>query len=314
MDLDPAMIGAGVIVGFVIGLTGMGGGALMTPVLVIVFGVNPATAVSSDVIASLIMKPFGGIVHVRRGTVNWCLVLWLCVGSVPTAFLGAYLIDRLLGGPGSGGRIKDILGWVLLVAAAAIVAKSVIAARRGGSPVTKPMGPGAVRPVPTLLIGAVGGLMVGLTSVGSGSLIIVMLMLLYPLLSTKELVGSDLVQAVPLVGAAAVGHAIFGSPEIEVIGSVLIGSIPAIMVGAHFSSRGSDRYVRPALLTVLLVSALKLLEPSTGAFNWLILAVVVVSSVIFVATFLNDRRRGRLTEGLKSPETESQPEVDRASG
>ena len=291
MSFDPRMAVAGAIVGFVIGLTGMGGGALMTPVLVLLFGVNPATAVSSDVIASLVMKPFGGGIHVRRGTVNWRLVRWLVVGSVPMAFLGSYLIDRVFGGPESADQIKLILGWVLLVAAGAIVAKSAIMARRGTVAASEPMGPDPVRPVPTLLIGAVGGLIVGLTSVGSGSLIIVMLMLLYPMLSAKEMIGSDLLQAIPLVGAAAVGHAIFGSPQIEVIGSVLVGAIPAIMVGAHFSSRGSDRYIKPALFAVLVVSSLKLLEPTKGAFNGLVLVMMVATAIGLVAMWATDRRR-----------------------
>lgn len=290
MTVDPRVALAGAVVGFIIGLTGMGGGALMTPVLVILFGVNPATAVSSDVIASLVMKPFGGGIHMRRGTVNWRLVRWLSVGSVPTAFLGAYLIDQVLGGAEQADRIKSILGWVLLVAAGAIAAKTVIAARRGASSNDTPMGPAPVRPVPTLLIGAGGGLIVGLTSVGSGSLIIVMLMLLYPRLTSREMIGSDLVQAIPLVGAAALGHALFGTPEVEVIGSVLIGAIPAIMVGAHFSSRGSDRYIRPALICVLVVSSLKLLEPSKGAFNWLILAVVGVGAIGIATMWVTDRR------------------------
>lgn len=302
MHFDPAMTVAGAIVGFVIGLTGMGGGALMTPVLVIIFGVNPATAVSSDVIASLIMKPFGGGIHVRRGTVNWRLVRWLCVGSVPMAFLGSYLIDQVFTGPDSEDRIKAMLGWVLLVAAFAIIAKSVIAAKRGITASGEPMGPGPVRPVPTLLIGAVGGLIVGLTSVGSGSLIIVMLMLLYPLLSAKEMVGSDLVQAIPLVGAAAVGHAIFGTPEIAVIGSVLLGAIPAIMLGAHFSSRGADRYIKPALFSILLISSLKLLEPTKGAFNGLVLALAIGAVLVVIGIYLNDRRSGRLAESLVMPE------------
>ena len=293
MDFDPRMTVAGAIVGFVIGLTGMGGGALMTPILVLLFGVNPATAVSSDVIASLIMKPFGGGIHVRRGTVNWRLVRWLAVGSVPMAFLGSYLIDRVFGGPESADRIKLILGWVLLVAAGAIVAKSVITARRGTITSGDPMGPDPVRPVPTMLIGGAGGLIVGLTSVGSGSLIIVMLMLLYPMLSSKEMIGSDLVQAIPLVGAAALGHAIFGTPQIEVIGAVLVGAIPAIMLGAHFSSRGSDRYIKPALFAVLVISSLKLLEPTKGAFNTLVLVVAIATGIGLVFVWVTDRRRSR---------------------
>ena|SRR5258708_25157152 len=121
--------GAALIVGFVIGLTGMGGGALMTPVLVILFGVNPTAAISSDVLASVVLKPIGGGVHARRGTVNWLLVRWLAAGSVPAAFAGAYVISRVTGG-GAEDNVKHILGWVLLVAAAGMLVKTIAQTRR----------------------------------------------------------------------------------------------------------------------------------------------------------------------------------------
>jgi uncharacterized protein len=276
---------AGVIVGFVIGVTGMGGGALMTPVLVLFFGVNPGSAVSADVVTSLVLKPFGGGVHVKRGTVNWRLVQWLAVGSVPCAFFGAYLLDQVVGTDNKD-TIKAILGWVLLVAAAAILAKLVLQARRRDAPVTQMMDPRLVRPVPTIIVGAVGGLVVGMTSVGSGSLIIVMLMLMYPLLSGREMVGTDLIQAIPLVAAAALGHVLFGSLDISIISSVLIGAIPAVMLGAHVSSRSADRYIRPVLVAVLTISALGLLGVTNG---WL-LAAAIVSVVLLGAVYVTMRR------------------------
>ncbi len=285
MHIDASMALAGLIVGFIIGLTGMGGGALMTPVLVIIFGISPAAAVSSDVVTSLVLKPFGGTVHARRGTVNWRLVRWLMLGSIPMAFLGAFLLDDLIGA-GNGDRIKTILGWVLLVAAGAIVAKILLQRRRPALVAGQMMDQSLIRPIPTLLIGAVGGLIVGMTSVGSGSLIIVMLMLMYPTLSSREMVGTDLVQAIPLVGAAAIGHAIFGQPQLSVITSVLIGAIPAVILGAHFSSRASDRFIRPVLVAVLAVSALKLLNVSN---RWL-LAATIVGAVAVGVVFVRGRR------------------------
>ena len=185
MHLDLYKALAGLIVGFVIGLTGMGGGALMTPVLVLFFGINPGTAVSADVVTSLVLKPFGGSVHVRRRTVNWRLVRWLMIGSVPSAFAGAYLLDEVIG-TSNQNTVKKLLGWVLLVAAGAILAKLVLQARRKEAPVTEMMAAALVRPIPTLVVGALGGLIVGMTSVGSGSLIIVMLMLMYPMLSARR--------------------------------------------------------------------------------------------------------------------------------
>ena len=138
MHLDLYKTLAGLIVGFVIGLTGMGGGALMTPVLVLLFGVNPGAAVSADVVTSLVLKPFGGSIHIRRRTVNWRLVRWLMLGSVPSAFFGAYLLDDVIGTDNQD-AIKHILGWVLLVAGGAILAKLVLQARRRTAPVTEMM-------------------------------------------------------------------------------------------------------------------------------------------------------------------------------
>ena len=288
MHLDLYKTLAGLIVGFVIGLTGMGGGALMTPVLVLLFGVNPGAAVSADVVTSLVLKPFGGSVHVRRRTVNWRLVRWLMIGSIPSAFLGAYLLDDVIGIDHQD-TVKRILGWVLIVAAGAILAKLVLQARRKQAPATEMMDPALIRPVPTLVIGALGGLIVGMTSVGSGSLIIVALMLMYPTLSSKEMVGTDLVQAIPLVGAAAIGHVLFGTLDIAIIGSVLLGAIPAVMVGAHFSSRGADRYIRPVLVAVLGISALGLLDVGNG---WLLTAAIV--SVVILAVVLLRMRANAL--------------------
>jgi uncharacterized protein len=289
MQIDLYKTLAGAIVGFVIGLTGMGGGALMTPVLVLIFGVNPGTAVSADVVTSLVLKPFGGSVHVRRRTVNWRLVKWLMVGSIPFAFLGSYLLDVVVGTDNQA-TVKRILGWVLLAAAAAILAKLVIQTSRKQTMPTEMMDQRLVRPIPTLIIGAIGGLMVGMTSVGSGSVIIVMLILMYPTLSSKEMVGTDLVQAIPLVAAAAFGHILFGSLNFSIITSVLVGAIPAVMIGAHFSSTGADRYIRPVLVAVLTISALGLLGVTNG---WLLesfIAAIVILLAVFWHMQRNDQR------------------------
>jgi uncharacterized membrane protein YfcA len=248
----------------------MGGGALMTPILVLLFKVQPLAAVSSDLVAAMVMKPVGGGVHARRGTVNWSLVRWLAIGSVPCAFAGVFLLRALGSGQQVEDRLKLVLGVALIVAAASIVVKSLIqmveARRReallasGKAPEVKPF---RLKRAPTLVIGAVGGLVVGMTSVGSGSLIIVSLLLLYPMLSTRELVGTDLVQAIPLVAAAAFGHILFGDFKLGLTASVLIGSIPGVYLGARLSARARDSVVRPALVLVLLASGLKLVGTGT---------------------------------------------------
>jgi len=292
---------AALLVGFVIGLTGMGGGALMTPVLIIFFHVVPGAAISSDVVASVILKPIGGGVHARRGTVNWRLVRWLSVGSVPAAFAGAYVISRVSSG-GAQNDVKEILGWVLLVAAAGMVVKSVTQARRRSLPSGAPLDPALVRPVPSALIGVVGGFAVGLTSVGSGSLMIVLLMLLYPTLSSREMVGTDLVQAIPLVASAAIGHLVFGNLQLGLTGSVLIGAIPGVYAGAHVSVRGTDRFIRPALIAVLTVSSLKLVGASNDALLWSMAAAVVALVVVYAVTLRRRTPEAQLAVAVDTPD------------
>jgi len=288
--MDPILALAGFGVGIVVGLTGMGGGALMTPVLVIFFGVPPMTAVSSDLAVSAVMKPFGGWVHARRGTVNWALVGWLCAGSVPSAFCGVLLLRAI----GEGGTIQSAVQFALAVALLLATGGLILKAygrRRDGTGDVASVRP---RPVPTLLLGAIGGLVVGLTSVGSGSLIIVILLALYPMLRANDLVGTDLVQAVPLVTAAAIGHAIFGDLRLDLAGAVLIGSIPGVLLGARLSSRAPARLVQSALIVVLLASALKLF----GVPGWAVLTAAGVAITVMVVIAWRGGRRDR------APETE----------
>ena len=304
MDLDPMLAVAGLLVGFVVGLTGMGGGALMTPVLVIFFGVQPLAAVSSDLVASLVMKPIGGAVHARRGTVNVRLVGWLAAGSVPAAFCGVLLL-RALGGNEAHLQhtVKVCLGYALLVAASGIVLKALLsvraAARRGGAALDD--GPVRVRPLPTMAVGLVGGLVVGMTSVGSGSLIIVALLFLYPTLSASQIVGTDLVQAVPLVASAAVGHMIFGDFRLDLTAGVLLGAVPGVYLGARVSSRASQGVIRRALVIVLLVSAAKLL----GAGNEALLAVLAGGLLLGPVGWAYVRH----TQGLTAPARPLRPDA-----
>jgi hypothetical protein len=287
--LDPLLAIAAFGIGIVVGLTGMGGGALMTPVLVLFFNVPPLTAVSSDLVASAVMKPVGSVVHLRRGTVHLGLVKWLCIGSIPGAFSGV-LIARALG---HGQQVQDFiriaLGVALLLAAAGLIIRAYIrllerARRRDGRAKPLPQGPPSVilRVTPTIVVGLLGGMVVGLTSVGSGSLIIIALMVLYPTLTANELVGTDLVQAVPLVAAAALGHLLFGDFRLDLTTSLLLGSIPGVWVGAHLSSRAPGGWVRRALAFVLLASALKLLHVSTIRTGIILMLVLAIAPVLWM--------------------------------
>jgi uncharacterized membrane protein YfcA len=289
MHVSLNLIVAGGLVGFLVGLTGMGGGALMTPILIMFFGVAPLAAVSSDLVASLFMKPVGAAVHLRKGTVDKRLALWLTVAAAPSAFFGVLILKSIGDGDRVQADIKVFLGVALLLTVASMVVKAWIARRRDAAGGPAPVGaPGVeIRPAVTVLIGVFGGLAVGMTSVGSGSLIIGMLLLAYPRLRAGQLVGTDLVQAIPLVGAAALGHAIFGDVRLPVTLSLLIGAIPAVYLGARVSATGANRFVRPVLAVVLLASALKLVNVST---DW-----TIVASGLWVAAHLvvaSVRRRG----------------------
>ena len=289
MRIDLYVAAAGLLVGFTVGLTGMGGGALMTPLLVLLFKVQPLAAVSSDLVAAVIMKPVGGGAHLRRGTVNFGLVRWLMVGSVPAAFAGVLVLRQLGDGAVVQARMKQVLGVALLLAATSIAAKGLLqvrATRRalgmagGGPPAARPF---QLRPLPTVLIGVVGGLVVGMTSVGSGSLMIVMLLLLYPMLRSSELVGTDLVQAVPLVAAAAAGHLLFGDFRLDLTASLLVGSVPGVYLGAKLSSRANDAVIRPALALVLVASGLKLLGVDNLRLGLLVLVLVLLAVPVWGA-------------------------------
>jgi uncharacterized protein len=284
--IQPWIAIAGLIVGFVVGMTGMGGGALMTPILVLVFGVQPLAAVSSDLVASFVMKPVGSLVHIRKRTVNWDLVRWLMVGSIPAAFSGVLVLRALGRGLALQQDVQLALGGALCLAAGAIIIRDLLERRRAG----EVEGPLRVRRLPTIAIGALGGLIVGITSVGSGSLIIALLLVLYPTLQGRRLVGTDLVQAVPLVGAAALAHVLFGDFRMALTLSLLVGSIPGVYLGARLSSSVPDTVIKPVLFVVLLASALKLL----GAGNLTVGVIVLALAAVLTPYYLLRSR----SEGL----------------
>jgi uncharacterized protein len=268
----------GLVVGLIVGLTGVGGAALMTPVLVLLFQVQPLAAIGSDLVASLFMKPVGVVVHWQRGNVHWDIVKWLLVGSLPTGFGGVFAI-RLLGhGSVLENRIQTVLGATLLLTSLGIVLKTYIEARRKGVgdqwTVSSYL---EIRPLVTIAIGALVGLIVGMTSVGSGSLMMALLMVTYPTLNARRLIGTDLAQAVPLVGSAAVAHVLFGDFKPGLTLSILVGSIPGVYVGARFSANAPDIVMRPILVFSLVASALKLIDVSTAGLG---LGLVVMASVL----------------------------------
>jgi uncharacterized membrane protein YfcA len=286
MGLDPLVTFAGLLVGFVVGLTGMGGGALMTPVLVLLFGVQPLAAVSSDLVASMVMKPVGGGVHFKRGTVDLRLVRWLVIGSVPSAFAGVLLLKRLGDAAGIQDRVRIALGVALLVVSLGLLIRAYIVRKRGVVEAEQPL---VVNRWATVAIGVVGGLVVGMTSVGSGSLMMILLLLLYPRIRLTQLVGTDLVQAVPLVASAAAAHLLFGDFQLGLTISILVGALPGVYLGAKLSSQAPDHVIRPVLIAVLSASGLKLL----GAPNSAVLVAVAGAALLFAVAL----RRQRVAAG-----------------
>jgi uncharacterized membrane protein YfcA len=294
MHIDPYIVLGSAIIGFLVGMTGAGGGALMTPMLILLFGVTPSAAISSDLVAAVFMRPVGAAVHLRKGTVNLKLVGWMVLGSVPMAFLGAYILHLIGHQKSAQTKIEVILGIALLIGATAMVLRYVLDSRSTGTR-TGVIHEVKVKPVPTVIIGMIGGVIVGMTSVGSGSLMIVMLLFLYPLIGANQLVGTDLTQAVPLTMAAALGALAFGHVSFAVTGALIIGSVPAVFLGSLFSSSAPDHYVRPVITFVIAASGLKYVGLATTTLGWTLVAMLFASGAFWLM-YIRPRQRAALIE------------------
>jgi uncharacterized protein len=296
MHVDPYIVLGSAVIGFLVGMTGAGGGALMTPMLILLFGVQPAAAISSDLVAAVVMRPIGAAVHLRRRTVNLRLVGWMVLGSVPMAFFGAYLLHLIGNAKAAQRHVELALGIALLVGASAMILRYVLDRRVGQTRkgVVHEVTP---RPVPTVLIGMIGGIVVGMTSVGSGSLMIVMLLFLYPTLGANQLVGTDLTQAVPLTLAAALGALTFGHVEFGITASLIIGSVPAVFIGSLVSSSAPDRYIRPIITFVVGASGLKYVGVGTTALGWVLCGALLAAGAIWL-TYVRPRQRSRALEDI----------------
>jgi uncharacterized protein len=299
-DLPLAL--GGLLVGIIVGLTGMGGGALMTPMLVFFFGADPLTAISSDLVASVVMKPAGALVHLRRGSVNGQLVVLLSIGSVPSAFFGAWFISQQPRGEQLDDLLKVLLGLALLAAALGLVVRAAFQMWQNRLPLGEgPAMASRARVEPrrgaTIALGAIAGFIVGITSVGSGSIIIVVLLLMYPGLRASALVGTDLTQAIPLVASAALGHVLFGSFSMAVTLPLLVGAVPGAFLGAQISSRAPGGVIRRALAVLLLASGLRLLGVPT---EW-VLASAVGALAVGSLAWIGIRRTMRSMTQLNAP-------------
>ena len=258
IDLPATLAGFGV--GIIVGLTGIGGGALMTPVLVLLFGVAPQTAVGTDLLFACITKAFGVIVHGRRGTVDWEVVRRLASGSLPAALFTLLLLGYFRSPQVRSGLIMHALGIVLLLTATGLVLRGRLHEVGKTLRTRTPIGFKRAQPGLTVLAGAIVGCLVALTSVGAGALGTVMLVYLYPYrLTAGKLVGTDLAHAIPLTLVAGAGHLMMGNIDVGLLGNLLLGSVPGILAGSLLSTRAPEGIIRNAIAGVLILVAGKLL-------------------------------------------------------
>ena len=255
--IDPLYAVSGFVVGALVGLTGVGGGSLMTPLLVLLFGVHPDTAVGTDLLYAACTKTVGTLVHGARSTVEWRVVGLLACGSLPAAAATLYGLVQL-GAPSDSVShlISSVLGIALLVTAVSLLFQAPLRRWATGGPHREAPRRAAAL---TLLTGIVLGVLVSISSVGAGAIGVTVLILLYPHLPISRIVGSDIAHAVPLTLVAGLGHWWIGSVNWHLFTSLIAGSIPGIIAGSLISSRVSDRVLSPALAAVLLLVGGKLL-------------------------------------------------------
>ncbi len=276
MDFRYSLVG--LLIGVLVGLTGMGGGSLLAPILILIFHVPPVWAVGTDVAYSTVTKALGSVVHIRQKHVNFKIALWLACGSVPATLLSVTLVQYIRKHYGSAvnGVILHAIGFTLILVAVLLVAKPFLMRRVDqkrleaqkqaalAGEITRPASvpnrwEKRYRPLVTALIGAFVGFLVGLTSVGSGTLIIVSLAFLFPRLTAKELVGTDIFQAFMLLAAGAIVYITAGTINWRIVGLLLIGSLPGVLMGSRLSKFIPEPYMRPVLAVVLVISGWKLI-------------------------------------------------------
>ncbi|OGI67573.1 MAG: hypothetical protein A2W18_07850 [Candidatus Muproteobacteria bacterium RBG_16_60_9] len=251
--MDWAYSLSGLIVGFIVGLTGMGGGSLMTPLLVLFFGVPPATAVGTDLLYASITKAGGVWVHGRNGSVDWKIVGWLGAGSLPMALITVLVLNALKLESGYFATlISDVLGVALILTALALLFRERLRELgRSQHHAGKEWRP---RVIPyTVATGIALGVLVTVSSVGAGAIGMAALFWLYPRLASVKLVGSDIAHAVPLTAVAGLGHLYLGSVDFVLLGYLLVGSLPGIYIGSHLSRRFPEKILRPVLAGMLIL-------------------------------------------------------------
>ena len=268
---------SGLLIGLLVGMTGMGGGSLLTPILVIFFGFQPTLAVGTDVLHGAIFKSFGAVRHRRLGTVHARLTFWMFLGSGPMSLLGV-VVATWLSHHSSGAEDIEAyaIGVALVIGGIGLVAKTFI--KRGVQPDDAPFLLTRRDRVIAFTLGAVCGFVVGLTSVGSGTFFGLVMVLVFPL-TLPKIVGTDIFHAAALLWVAGFGHLVAGNVDLRTMGWLLTGSIPGVLISSHFTLKVPDRALRLGLASVLMLSGIKLID-FAGA-DYVIAAGVVIAGLAF---------------------------------
>jgi uncharacterized membrane protein YfcA len=292
--MDPAIIFFGLGIGVLVGMTGMGGGSLMTPLLILIFGIQPTTAIGTDIFYSAVTKTVGGWRHLRMKTVNMELVKWLALGSVPAAIGGVALvsvIERQVGEDRLDSLVYAVLGGTLLMVGIITLARALILRNlvdeRDRFDVERR------HKVAAVTIGATTGFVIGITSAGSGTVIAILLIAVYRL-APKKVVGTDVFHAAILLWAAGIAHWVGGNVDFTLAANILIGSVPGVIIGAALSSRAPQGFIRTALGLVLVGSGIVTIQKGDPNV-WPIAAAVAAVGLgsILAAPRILHRRRER---------------------
>jgi uncharacterized membrane protein YfcA len=280
----------GLLIGLLVGMTGMGGGSLMTPILILVFGFKPTLAVGTDILHGAVFKTFGAVRHRRLGTVHARMTFWMFLASAPMSLAGVQTAEWLQGRYGNGveSTSAKVIGAALVLGGLGFFAKTFV--RRGVQPDNSPFVLANRDRVISVALGGVGGFIVGLTSVGSGTFFALVMLLVFPLTAAK-IVGTDIFHAAALLWVAGLAHLIHGNVDLGAMAWLLLGSIPGILLGSQMTVKLPERSLRVALATVLLASGVRLLEvPAYDLWVPLILA----AGAILAATVELKRLNGRV--------------------
>jgi uncharacterized membrane protein YfcA len=275
---------AGLLVGALVGMTGMGGGSLMTPMLILIFGFDPKTAVGTDILHGAIFKSFGAVRHRQLGNVHVPLALWMLVGSAPLSLVGVQIASSFSDSTHS--TMTKVVGGALIVGGLGFAVKAFLRGYVGEEHLHLTRRQKAI----AIAIGASCGFVVGLTSVGSGTFFGLAMLLVYPL-AARRIVGTDMLHAALLLWVAGAGHLVHGNVDLHAMAWLLVGSIPGVLLGSHYSIRVPERGLRMAFAIVLVLSGIKLLEvPFATLIIVLVAALTAVALLVWAVRVLLQRR------------------------